>query len=100
MEIGNELNQGTYNDTLRGKFTFSDHIEFREVLHKIEDNDVTQIVFHLGNLEFVDSTGLGMLLLALDAAESQQKKLTITGAMGQVKKMFDLARFHTLFSMA
>ena len=100
MEITKHLKQGIYDVTMRGKFTFTDHPEFREILQEMGGNDVRQIVFHMSNVEFVDSAALGMLLLAGDEAEKYQKNLVISGAAGQVKKMFNMARFDTLFTMA
>jgi len=99
MEIIKHLEQGVYNVTLSGNFTFSNHPEFRAILEKIAERDVEQVVLHMSAVEFVDSAALGMLLLALDEAEKHHKRLVISGATGQVKKMFDMARFDTLFTM-
>ena len=99
MEIVTHLKQGSYDVTLSGKFTFNDHPAFREILQQIEGEDVQQVVLHMAKVEYVDSAALGMLLLALDETEKHQKRLVISGATGQVKKMFDMARFNTLFSM-
>ena len=99
MNIIKNLNQGTYDVALNGKFTFGDHLAFREILQKIEEKDVSKIVLHLDHLEFIDSAALGMLLLALDVSEKNHKQLIISGITGQVKKIFELARFHTLFAM-
>jgi hypothetical protein len=38
-------------------------------------------------------------LLAYDEAEKQRKHIHILGARNQVKKMFDIARFNTLFTL-
>ncbi len=100
MEIIKRMQQGTYDVKLVGNFTFSDHTAFRGVLKEIDEKDVHHIVLNMEDLEFVDSAALGMLLLALDAVERNQKRLLICGATGQVKRMFDLARFHTLFAMS
>ena len=99
MEIIKTLGGGTYDIALVGKFTFSDHTAFREILEKILEKDVLRIVFHMEKLDFIDSTGLGMLLLVLDAAENNHKSLVLSGSVGQVRKMFDLARFPALFTM-
>lgn len=50
-------------------------------------------------VDFVDSAALGMLLLARDEAQKHDKKLIISGIQGQVKKMFTVARFDSLFSL-
>jgi anti-anti-sigma factor len=100
MKIAKNLKDMTLDVTLSGKFTFSDHRAFREILEQLNQHDVSQIVLHLGQVEFVDSAALGMLLLARDEASQQQKSLILSGASGQVKKMFGMARFDTLFVMS
>lgn len=99
MEIATHLKQGTYDVTMRGKFTFNDHPIFREILQHIASDEAQKIVFHMAQVEFVDSAALGMLLLARDEAEKHKKHLVISGSVGQVKKMFDMANFSTLFNM-
>ena len=75
------------------------HAQFREILQAMGGKDVRQVVLHMSGVEFVDSAALGMMLLAADEAEKHKKQLIISGATGQVKKMFDMARFDTLFTM-
>jgi HptB-dependent secretion and biofilm anti anti-sigma factor len=99
MDIVKHMNGGTYELTFIGQFTFNDHPEFRDVLDKFKERDVTHIVLHLAAVEFMDSAALGMLLLALDESEKHRKSLVLQGATGQVKKMFDMAQFHTFFTM-
>jgi anti-anti-sigma factor len=53
----------------------------------------------MDTLDFVDSAGLGMLLLAHDAAAEGRKSLVIKNVGGQVKKMFALAHFQKLFAL-
>ena len=97
MEIIPNHHQGIYSVTLSGKFTFSDHPAFREILKKITESDVRQVILKMAAVDFVDSAALGMLLLARDEAQKYQKELVIHGATGQVKKTFELAKFDTLF---
>ena len=99
MNITKQLHQGTYDITFSGKFTFSDHAAFRDVLQHISENGTQQITLHMQAVEFVDSAALGMLLLALDESQKHRKRLVISGASGQVKKMFDMAKFNTLFAL-
>ena len=100
MEIVKSISQGNFDIRLSGKFTFADNPEFREILNTIADMEVQQVILHMAGVEFVDSAALGMLLLARDEAEKHRKKLVLSGAVGQVKKMFDMARFNTIFTMA
>lgn len=99
MDIIKQAQQGVMDVTLQGKFTFADHEAFREVLQKINTPEVNQVVIGLSGVSFVDSAAMGMLLLARDEASKYKKSLVLTGAEGQVKKMFDMANFQNLFAL-
>lgn len=99
MEITSLINNRSYHFTLSGTFTFNDHAAFRDVLTHMADSNIDELILHMNQVEFVDSAALGMLLLARDEAEKHHKKLIISGATGQVKKMFDMAKFGSIFTM-
>ncbi len=99
MPITKELNHGTYHVTLDTRFSFNDNAEFREVLERTEDHEVRELVFNMAQVDFVDSAALGMLLLARETAMKHGKSITISGATGQPKKMFDMAKFDTMFTI-
>jgi anti-anti-sigma factor len=99
MEIAKQLSNGTYNIILSGKFTFADSLAFREIIQKIEEKDVQQAVLDMSHVELIDSAALGMLLLAREAAAKNSKQIILSGATGQPKKMFDMAKFDTMFTL-
>ena len=99
MQITHQLQHGSYHVTMRGSFTFSDHLAFRDILKEMATEGVNNVAFYLSEVEFVDSAALGMLLLARESAEKQHKNLTLHGATGQVKKMFDMSQFERLFTL-
>ena len=84
---------------LKGRFTFSDHENFRNVVQLMENGGTKRFIFDLSGLEFVDSAGLGMFLIAREAAERHKLQLVLRGAQGQVKRMLDLGRFDSLFTI-
>ena len=53
----------------------------------------------LANLNWIDSAGLGMLLLARDAAHKNDLKLVLRSPRGDVKSMLELGRFDTIFDV-
>ncbi len=85
--------------TLRGQFVFNDHPEFRKLAELIFDGTTQAICFDLSGLDFVDSAGLGMLLIVREEALKANRRIILKGACGQVKKLFDLSRFDTLFTL-
>jgi len=46
----------------------------------------------MSGVDFIDSAALGMLFCAHDEAAKHQKSLEVKEAVGQVKKMFELAK--------
>lgn len=99
MQIIKRANHKTVDIDLSGKFTFRDHEAFKDVLATIAAEASSQVVLHMHALQFVDSAGLGMLLLAHDEAAKHNRKITITGIQGQVKKMFDMTRLDRMFAV-
>jgi anti-anti-sigma factor len=84
---------------LRGDLTFSDHRAFLRLAERLLADGTDPITLNFQELSFIDSSGLGMLLIARDEASKRQRSLVLKGARGQVRKMFDLSRFETLFAI-
>ncbi len=78
---------------LKGRLTFSDHEAFREIVAVFKSDGPAKCVLNLGALEFIDSAGLGLLLIVRDSAEENQVNVSLRGARGAVKKMLDIAKF-------
>lgn len=84
---------------LTGSLGFADHDAFRNVLNAIEHTSSPTITLNVSHLDFIDSAGLGMLLLARDSAHARNVTLVLQGPTGQVKKIFDLSKFDALFTI-
>jgi anti-anti-sigma factor len=97
MPIRKHIQHSNLEVFLEGDFNFNDNKEFRTILEAIKQSHITYVRFTLEGLHTVDSAALGMLIMARDAAISVHKKIGLRGAQGQVKKMIELARLHTLF---
>lgn len=87
------------NVTMSGDFTFTDHAIFLEIMRRLFDTSGLPVVIDLSELEFIDSAGLGMLLIARDEAAKGHRHLTLRAPKGQVKRMFGVTRFETLFTI-
>jgi anti-anti-sigma factor len=84
---------------LTGSFNFSDYNVFREIMKVLEEQEVKLCSFDLSQLEFIDSAGLGMLLIARDLLIQKNARLSLQGAHTQVKKMLDLGRLDSFFTI-
>jgi anti-anti-sigma factor len=84
---------------ISGEFTFNDHAAFKSLVERLFEVKGSSIVIDLSKLEFIDSAGLGMLLLARDEAKKASRGLILRGPNGQVKRMFGATKFDTLFAV-
>lgn len=99
MDYNKTIDGGVCVVDMSGRFTFSDHVEFKALLDIYKDYQIKQVDLKLEGLEFVDSAALGLLLLARDAASDGNKKLRLIRPTSQVKKMFEISRFYDLFEI-
>ncbi len=85
--------------SISGEFTFTDHATFKAIAARLLEGEDKPIVIDLAKLEFIDSAGLGMLLIVRDEADKARRSLVLRGPCGQVKRMFDVTKFDTHFNV-
>ncbi len=90
--FNNDGNQRQVN--LRGRLTFSDHELFREITGTFQEPGPNTCSINLSGLEFIDSAGLGLLLLASEAAKEKNISVALSGARDQVNKMLEITKFN------
>jgi anti-anti-sigma factor len=84
--------------TMKGKCTFSDYTHFKTIVEHIETGSLSQVDVDLAQLEYVDSSGLGMLLM-LNEKSGGKSEIRLISPQGQVKKMIDVARLGNVFTV-
>jgi anti-anti-sigma factor len=76
---------------LSGRVTFADYNEFKNLIGDMQGWGGKTVLLDLGEVEFLDSAALGMLLLIRDAAQSKRVGLVFANAKGQVKRLMSMA---------
>lgn len=94
-----EFNDSDSQVVLIGELTFNDHAAFREMLTRAMRSTGAKIVLDLSRLDFVDSAGLGMLLIARDEAGKGSRSLSLVRPQKQVERVFAVTKFETLFTV-
>ena len=96
-----KVDQDTHAYYLMGHLTACNHAIFREVLSGIAASARCRTaVLDVENLEFIDSGGLGMLLLARDDLKKRRIALELRSPKGDVRKILQAARFDSLFHIS
>lgn len=100
MELIKGLKDDQYEFQIKGRFTYIDSGQFREIIDVIRGRQCNSIVINLAALEFIDSTAIGMLLLAREEASNKQIQLSLCKAVqSQPEKVMKMAKFDQLFSI-
>lgn len=82
----------------KGKFSFPMHKLFSEAVKSgIADPGTERIVIDLAGTDYMDSSALGMLLLARERTLDARKQIALRGATGTVKNVLAIANFEKLF---
>ncbi len=99
MEYKIAVKGGTFEAKLSKKITFSDLDGFREMVKRMVDSGSNSHIVDLADVEFIDSAGLGMLLLARDEISKKSSSLILKSPRGQVQRMLHVARFELKFDI-
>lgn len=101
MDTNVTSNDGRTVIRLGGRFDFNAHREFREVVDRaLEQPAGKEIQVDLGQVAYLDSSALGMLLMLRDKAQAKARSVMLTNCKGPVKQVLDIANFGKLFAIA
>lgn len=100
MKLNHSIDQGELRITLTDDVTFEAYSDFKRVMDLIKDEKLTRINIDMAGVAFMDSSGLGLLLLVQEESKKKNIRPRISGATGQINRLFELARFEQYFDFA
>jgi anti-anti-sigma factor len=90
---------GMVKIALVGRMCFSDHAVFREIMKIFDLPAGESVVFDMSDLEIIDSSGLGMLIIARDESKKRGLDFIIENPKAEVRKLMDMAKFERFFTI-
>lgn len=99
MKLETHLSHDQFEAGISDKLTSSDLSKFRGLLSEIRQSSRKVIVLDLRNLDWINSAGLGMLILAKELAEKEELDLVLRSPRGHVKSLLELGRFEKIFNI-
>lgn len=85
---------------LKGRFDYDARRDFDAAAQIGLSEPAGEIQMNLMEVEYMDSSALGMLLVLRDKATAQGKTVSLSECQGFVKKILDVANFQKLFQTA
>jgi anti-sigma B factor antagonist len=69
-------------------------------IRRIEASDVEQIIIDLSGLDFIDSTGIGVLLEAEARSRQNSRRVSFLRGQGSVERVLELVQADSLLTFA
>lgn len=76
---------------LRGRLVFAEHAAFQEIIDILLDGSAPELVLDLSELDFMDSAGLSMIMIAREEAETRGQRLVLRSPQGAVARLLNLS---------
>jgi anti-sigma B factor antagonist len=83
--------------TARGEIDVYTSPDFRRELQTLLEGSVTRVVVDLGAVDFIDSSGLGVLVGALKRMRERDGMIVLRAMTPSTKKVFDITGLTDLF---
>ena len=84
---------------MSGRLTFEDHKSFRSLIGELSAGGINHVVVDMNQLEFIDSVGLGLLLIMRDDLVNRQGRFSLKNPTGEVKRIFSISHASSIFTI-
>jgi anti-anti-sigma factor len=79
--------------TMTGELTFADNENLHKIVKQMGSGGMRSFVINMAAVTFIDSAGLGLLVLHKEAADREKVAMRLKGTQGQVRKMLEISQF-------
>ena len=99
VNLKNDIDTDFWDVYVIGELDVSTADQFKEYLYKLIDKEIRSIRFDLSNLDYIDSTGLGVMIGVLKRIKVENKEIYIESPKDNVKKIFSITGLDKIFKM-
>ncbi|MDQ2087706.1 STAS domain-containing protein [Herbivorax sp. ANBcel31] len=85
--------------SLSGEVDIYTSQELKDNLYRVVESNKKDLIIDCKELDYIDSTGLGIFVGALKKAKQHEKKITITNLKDNIKKLFIITGLDKIFEV-
>lgn len=95
--IAHTLHDKALEICLGERFTSANDREFSKIIGIVPLHSVERVAIDLSHTQFIDSSGISMLLIAREACEEANAALVLRNPLPPLLAIFEIIRFNDLF---
>jgi anti-sigma B factor antagonist len=99
LKFTEEKLNGVVKINLAGEVDIYTSQELKDKLYKIVDANKTDLLIDCKELDYIDSTGLGIFVGALKKAKQNEKKIIMSNLKENIKKLFIITGLDKVFDI-
>lgn len=99
LKMTEEILSDSVKVTLNGEIDIYTSNELKEKLYSIVDTNQKDLIIDCKELNYIDSTGLGIFVGALKKAKQYEKKIVIVNLKDNIKKLFTITGLDKVFQI-
>ena len=100
MNMSISKNNNIHTIALAETFDFENHKDFRSFVKEAISDGANKIVVDFNQVKYIDSSALGMLMLAKHEVSDANCSIELTNLSGHAKNVLQLVKFDDKFNMA
>lgn len=91
--------ENMWNVSIAGELDVSSAENFKKVLNGLVDENSENIKINLENLDYIDSTGLGVMVGVLKRLKVNSKGIYLSNPKSNVRKILEITGLDKIFNM-
>lgn len=99
INIESKVIESCWNVNLSGELDVSNCNELKKYLNELLEKEMLNITLDIKNLEYIDSTGLGVIISILKVLKSNEKEISIINARDNIKKILNITGLDKIFNL-
>jgi anti-sigma B factor antagonist len=97
MELKIRKSQEIYIVDVQGELDLYNAYKLKELLTKMLEKNIELFIINLDEVEYIDSSGIGVLIYISSTVKKLNLKLAITNVHGSVQKVMELTKLTDYF---
>lgn len=94
-----DIQNNFWDISLEGELDVSTADKLKEHLHALVKKEIVDMKINLTNLDYIDSTGLGVMIGVLKELKISDKEIYIIDPKSNVKKIFTITGLDKIFKV-